>query len=369
MGVQGASIRPRPLRRGDAGYVVLGRTYPARFNSAAPSQARRRPSRPGSMSARACFNSAAPSQARRPGVERPGSDDLPASIRPRPLRRGDSAYTCWPFDSWMMLQFGRALSGAETCLARPHRGDRHDASIRPRPLRRGDWDSSRRGGGRGGGFNSAAPSQARRPRAPGEVVGLSGELQFGRALSGAETPVDGFRVLFVYELQFGRALSGAETPPRLGATALPVAASIRPRPLRRGDGVWRQLGRVWVMRFNSAAPSQARRRATCDKCEFRTPASIRPRPLRRGDSGRRWRYRPDPRGASIRPRPLRRGDSRTTSRRTPAGRRFNSAAPSQARRPKRRPPQAAPVDPLQFGRALSGAETVRPFTRVPRPAG
>ncbi len=184
----GASIRPRPLRRGDceganlpAGAVVASiRPRPLRRGDL------RTATRPRGESTR--FNSAAPSQARRPSV-------TPAS----PEKRREE------------LQFGRALSGAETTSSEPARADGRPASIRPRPLRRGD------------------------PRTPSFVFAPWLLLQFGRALSGAETGGLTPALARAVQLQFGRALSGAETPTPCGVGAHPPTASIRPRPLRRGD--------------------------------------------------------------------------------------------------------------------------------------
>ncbi len=210
-GQRAASIRPRPLRRGD--YTTLGsirryieasiRPRPLRRGDIAVARGR---SRSGS------FNSAAPSQARRRRPEGESGGVRRASIRPRPLRRGDSDPR-WQgtFDEGE-LQFGRALSGAET------QADRH--------LRVGDAR----------GFNSAAPSQARRPDWPGRRPRTAG-LCFNSAAPSQARRQRGVRV-----------------------RSHDLVASIRPRPLRRGDTRSAAQAPRGVYSFNSAAPSQARRR-------------------------------------------------------------------------------------------------------------
>ncbi len=304
-----ASIRPRPLRRGDP------------------------PGRGASSTGRARFNSAAPSQARRPASPVTGIlQVVGASIRPRPLRRGDTTAGSWPsltrtgFNSAAPSQ-ARRPRGRHPQLLRPA-----EASIRPRPLRRGD---SR--------------------RTPASSTPWS--LQFGRALSGAETALAaGIKAADDRLLQFGRALSGAETnQPSWGKTD--EGASIRPRPLRRGDGKGAGCSAASSPSFNSAAPSQARRLDDRLGRGFRHPAaSIRPRPLRRGDP-QTHRWFNGPTRASIRPRPLRRGDvaeavsgliTRLASIR-PRPLRRGDATVWEVR--------STGSDALQFGRALSGAET------------
>ncbi len=241
-----------------------------------------------------------------------------------------------------MLQFGRALSGAET-------PDRPEAPESPPS------------------FNSAAPSQARRPRPPRRPT-TGGCTRFNsaapsqaRRLNMNELPVTSPRS----RLQFGRALSGAETQSP-GHVRLPeVDASIRPRPLRRGDGQARDAQ-------GSGRP---------------VDASIRPRPLRRGD----WATRPSsttrPSFNSAAPSQARRlgklpvtmhpnwaglqfgralsgAETRQWQRPWPRNRGFNSAAPSQARRRVMPGPEIESQGMLQFGRALSGAETRSAATGV-----
>ncbi len=105
----------------------------------------------------------------------------------RALSGAETSITSRTADTSVTLQFGRALSGAET----PPRVEGHVEAV--------------------GGFNSAAPSQARRRAVDCIVDAGESTLQFGRALSGAETVALTIRRGCLVLLQFGRALSGAET--------------------------------------------------------------------------------------------------------------------------------------------------------------
>ncbi len=186
------------------------------------------------------------------------------------------------------------------------------------------------------------------------VVPSTKPLQFGRALSGAETFATMADDQQLTKLQFGRALSGAETRGR-PAGRVEAPASIRPRPLRRGD--WTPSGSITigtVLQFGRAL-SGAETRGRLLTTGFGVAASIRPRPLRRGDdvahSRHVQRY-----PASIRPRPLRRGDHRGDLRSV------DWSAASIRPRPLRRGDGGTSSAfrrrlGLQFGRALSGAET------------
>ncbi len=202
-----------------------------------------------------------------------------------------------------------------------------------------------------------------------EFARVRGErLQFGRALSGAETanvlpgpgiPPGGFN---------SAAPSQARRHPGGSLVEIEDIASIRPRPLRRGDD-GTTYGRIGI-RLASIRPRPLRRG---DAVTRRVPplqgqASIRPRPLRRGDLERA--VLPDrPDAASIRPRPLRRGDAWGRSRWSGTPGCFNSAAPSQARRQAVEIARRVGTSGLQFGRALSGAETKTPASSCSTPGG
>ena len=132
------------------------------------------------------FNGAAPLRARKQGA--PGHDGghLHASMGPRPCGRGnESMESSLPVSA--VLQWGRALAGAETrCANRKDRLLPH-ASMGPRPCGRGNPFAARPACPCPTCFNGAAPLRARKRGMNQRWKKVPGLLQWGRALAGAET--------------------------------------------------------------------------------------------------------------------------------------------------------------------------------------
>src|SRR5207244_2932984 len=90
-------------------------------------------------------------------------------------------------------------------------------------------------------------------------------------------------------------------------------------------------------------------------------ASIRPRPLRRGDLPGE-RHAVHVHQASIRPRPLRRGDAIRATGESPGLRSFNSATASAPGRHREDLMESTNGPTLQFGHGLCAVETLRGLT-------
>lgn len=92
---------------------------------------------PGRTAVLACVRECSPS--RGDGPRGAGGDKcLEASIRPRPIGRGDTSTDSESEISLISLQFARAQSDAVTGPGIINRHRRMQASIRPRPTGRGD---------------------------------------------------------------------------------------------------------------------------------------------------------------------------------------------------------------------------------------
>ncbi len=256
-----------------------------------------------------------------------------ASMRPRPLGRGElgrASPNCAP---------GRSFNAATA--SRPWRtaavinfdDPAVAASMRPRPLGRGERPDARCGHRRHGRFNAATASRPWRTTQCGSVTspGTSGFnaatasrpwrtqlwgdrrmhaewLQCGHGLSAVENAISSEAASSSGSwLQCGHGLSAVENHEALGCHHFAGLASMRPRPLGRGElgrHPETRLGGVASMRPRPLGRGEPHRHV---EVAAAADASMRPRPLGRGE-------RPDAchRGgwarASMRPRPLGRGE-------------------------------------------------------------
>ena len=358
-----------------------------------------------------------------------------ASMGPRPCGRGNclrSAIRC----ARRALQWGRALAGAETrppgprmCLPRcsfngaaPLRARKHAYRIRSTPNQ--------------GSFNGAAPLRARKPEEAelllahrtvasmgprpcgrgnrqgvrpyqsghlpasmgprpcgrgnsirvGEDGAVHAELQWGRALAGAETTAIKLIMPMLVALQWGRALAGAETIPYFRHFCLDIAASMGPRPCGRGNAANDLRRRLAPVASMGPRPcGRGNRILVCLACTIPCLASMGPRPCGRGNSSpsscvrsptnfgfngaaplraRKQRLRraadahPE---ASMGPRPCGRGNFLSLANVSSSYPCFNGAAPLRARKPSMVMARFRSSQSLQWGRALAGAETPPPL--------
>ncbi len=159
-------------------------------------------------------------------------------------------------------------------------------------------------------------------------------------------------------LQCGHGLSAVENAFLDAMTATARPASMRPRPLGRGERRCRGRPRRSPPGFNAATASRPWRTPLLLKRIHRgLVASMRPRPLGRGE-----RHGAQGKGpgveASMRPRPLSRGEP--VRRRGPARKRKASMRPRPLGRGERRgdPANQHPLSWLQCGHGLSAVENL-----------
>ena len=155
------------------------------------------------------------------------------------------------------LQWGRALTSAERGPAPQAEADARRASMGPRSHERGEITRE--------GMRALMEAASMGPRSHERGEQLEAEirrhekkLQWGRALTSAESGNPGSGFVYLYPLQWGRALTSAEScsrrrgvrsGPRFNGAALSRAR--RAPGLRRRTPTWRS--------FNGAALSRARR--------------------------------------------------------------------------------------------------------------
>ncbi len=355
-----ASMRPRPLGRGEPDAPSPRRKRPRRGFNAATASRPWRTSRQAGIDSTACRLqcghglsavenltqrvwtidevkglqcghglSAVENASRR----RAGSGSRRASMRPRPLGRGEP---------------GPAEAAEPAATA---------ASMRPRPLGRGEplAPRLRRGvpvGLQCGHGLSAVENRVRRRRRLSVPTGL----QCGHGLSAVENNEVGEPSSTGAVLQCGHGLSAVENLAHLRGHGVAGQASMRPRPLGRGERHLRKeyltcdsrgfnaatASRPWrtrrqvgldhrhVLGFNAATASRPWR--TVDKDESAVDedeASMRPRPLGRGEQQPRRPGIRRPAAASMRPRPLGRGEPARRSPRRAFSMSFNAATASR----------------------------------------
>ena len=233
------------------------------------------------------------------------------SMGPRSFERGDLARLQKLGRKVLTLQWGRALSSAET-------PDRAQAQ----------WSDLRS-------FNGAALFRARRPQAGNSSRCSNPSLQWGRALSSAETQVDLFTTTDLVIPSMGpRSFERGDLTDSWfrGAYKIP---SMGPRSFERGDVTPPRCHIYAAESFNGAALFRARRPAMQNltaalTMPFNGAALFRARRLGHNSKG-------------VHPGPST----------------FNGAALFRARRPHQRQMPLQPSTALQWGRALSSAETGR----------
>jgi len=206
------SMGPRSFERGDCRRVLPAQQEPCPFNGAALFRAWRQQYPPRADQTLPRFNGAALFRARRLGIRKPN------------------------FNILSQLQWGRALSSAETCSqCRPCRSDwsRFNGAALFRARRPADVTAPENGKRC---FNGAALFRARRRslRADGrqEYQPFNGAALFRARRRVGNAP----KKCPLKTLQWGRALSSAETARTGEACARQVPPSMGPRSFERGDG-------------------------------------------------------------------------------------------------------------------------------------
>jgi len=136
-------------------------------------------------------------------------------------------------------------------------------------------------------------------------------------------------------------------------TPVPIA-SMRPRPIGRGNRSYRISSPAWPGRFNEAAANWPRKSVDGQfVADSYVDASMRPRPIGRGNLTNSATVAPNA-AASMRPRPIGRGNVNVGRPRVHTTIRFNEAAANW---------------PRKFALAVAAAQTVPGASMRPRPIG
>ena len=225
---------PRSFERGDDNRKERQRMFYMTFNGAALFRARRL-RHPGNPPGGTLPSMGPRSFERGDVCALPdGSGCVQPSMGPRSFERGDAPPPI-PAQGVLTLQWGRALSSAETVWRRRTTDNGQQPSMGPRSFERGDLGFLFLTTCCHTTFNGAALFRARRPWFSFSNNLLSHNLQWGRALSSAETRLPLSARMACGSLQWGRALSSAETYRTTTTPLPPLPPSMGPRSFERGD--------------------------------------------------------------------------------------------------------------------------------------
>ena len=262
------------------------------------------------------------------------TDSVPLLQWGRALSSAETLRTTHAWPGWLALQWGRALSSAETPSGPSNGTCLFLASMGPRSFERGDWRGPGGAHGARQRFNGAALFRARRHLFRCSFASGDTGLQWGRALSSAETCTRAHTTAMACACFNGAALFRARRRPR------PRGGRSRPGTLQWGRALSSAEtrnpcpGRLFWPSFNGAALFRARRRLVWIEKTRGCDASMGPRSFERGDRPRSGQL-VDPGVVLQWGRAL--SSAETSSRQATASSNlfsFNGAALFRARRPR-----------------------------------